>query len=275
VTASPALRTPEDGESASAELAYFLAAIDAADRTLAAQRETMAALGFEIVPTDSATRSLAPSAILKRNSGEERTRLLALTLEEIQSRQRQINDAVRPHDAGFEDIALDALVNAMHRIRTCLDVALGCSEEISEITADEDVASAARESARALRLVYQYTHELNDIAALPETIGDRAPEAYLCATVLERAVNSLARIAVDASVNLHATQNTSGDVAIGDSKLLERALNYLILTTIVSPGVSEIRCAVDYVRTYRTDRRRRRLCGCAETCASARRAHRA
>jgi signal transduction histidine kinase len=141
----------------------------------------------------------------------------------------------------------------MHRIRTCLDIALGCAEEVGEIcrSGEEtgEAASVAQEAARALRLVYHYTHELNDMAALNTLIREGTPSPVEGNLALGEAAEGLARPAADASVNLIFEPSSEPLAILAEPALLVRALRYLILMAVVSPGVTSVACSVRAIRT--------------------------
>ena len=232
------------------EQQIFACAVAEANTILNAQRDALVELGLAVDDSGFAAETARQFPGLREASGAHRIRLLQLSLGEINARQGQILAAVRTiKRAEFESIALDAFVHATHRIRTCLDVALGCSEEVAEIAAMADkkeIVHAARESAMSLRLIYHYTNELSDLASFKTIAVSDPSRAFDCGTALQNTVAALQPIAADLGVALHV-EPCAGAMMEGQEKILLRTLTYLVLTSIVAPGVKNVLCSVEQV----------------------------
>jgi signal transduction histidine kinase len=168
-----------------------------------------------------------------------------MALTEIGARQRRLGEAVTAlQDASLDTVALDAFVHAMHRIRTNLDVALGCSEEAAELTDDDAVASACAQSAAALRLIYHYANEMNDLAAIRTIAVTQTTPDVKAEHLLADVHAALLPIARDIGVELKVVAGGVSPLLQCNRALVERVLTYLVLSSIVSSDVKVVRCDV-------------------------------
>jgi signal transduction histidine kinase len=139
------------------------------------------------------------------------------------------------------EIAVNAFVHAMHRVRTSIDVALGCSEEIVEITSQDQVKRSAAESAAALRLIYHYTNELSDLSSLGAFMAHQENVPVDCGEILDSAAADLGYVANDAGVALErVSSGTPVVIAHTRPQLLKQTLSYIILNSITSPSVRRV-----------------------------------
>ena len=213
----------------------FLAALDTAERILAEQKLALARIGRSASSTNaiSAMETLSASENLK--GAPDRMRILQVMLDEVSSRQNSLLEGVLESAAQPRvDVTLEAFVGATHRIRTSLDLMLGCSEEIEEITvsSDNDLNALAREISRATRWVLQYTSEVQDLAQLDQQIRGRKVAPFDPATVAESVALRLSKLAGDASSGFKVTKPEFPMTVTGDAGLVEKCLKYLALVSL-------------------------------------------
>lgn len=208
------------------------------------QRRTLKQIGCALPPGPSAA---VVEAVVHGDapSDDKLLAMLHLSLSEIAARQDALDGALgRGSTGSLNAVALDALVSAMHRIRTAIDVALGCSEEAAEISQDSHVIAAARESAAALRLIYHFTNELSDLASLDTLVTGDAAEDFDCNAVVSEVVADLVSVARDTGRTLVGVPHSAPIAVHAKRRLVRRALSYLIVNALASPVVHSVRCSV-------------------------------
>jgi len=222
--------------------AALRSALSDAGDVLARQRVALAALGQPIPKSGLDADTLRAVASQAEDWREQGPQLLQLALSEIGIRQAVLDEAIRIKTT--PDVAVSALVHAMHRIRTSIDVALGCSEEIAEISANAEVQRAASESAAALRLAYHYANELNDLSSLRGLMLQASYSPTDCGAAMDAVAAHLTYVAHDAGVVVEQKKRDARIVTSTNAQLLNRTLNYILLSSIVSPGVHRVLCDV-------------------------------
>lgn len=243
-TAPPPQSAPLDDDM------RLLMAIDRAATILSAQRALLASRDRRLPPSQSDAELVELASTLSRRTDAAHAdglRALSLSLDEIARRQESIRELMCDASA-FESIALDAFSGAMHRIRTCLDISINNVEDISDICRTSNslpqVVVNASEAARALRLVYHYTHELNEMAALQKAAHKINLSRFDCRDLLDEVVQSLSRMAAEAGVRATLAQSAEALACRTDRELLRRSLRHLFVMAIVSPGVTTVSCFV-------------------------------
>lgn len=225
----------------------------AAVETLSSQRTVVDALGGKLQSAGSEAKlaELAGQIASADPSGDSPVlEAMALSLAEIAHRQRMIADLLASDTV--ESIALDALAGAMHRVRTCLDVAMGSVEEVGELGSElEDgaaVAESATEAIRSLRLVYHYTHELNEMATIKDQLSRIEGSAFDCVEVANEIAGRLSAVAEDCGVKVEISAGPTELPCNTDQGVVKRILRQVLLLSIVSPGVSKVTLAIKLLR---------------------------
>lgn len=215
----------------------FSAAIADAERILSLQRRSLDALGLS-APTTLSGDAVHRLSVGGRDWRQRGADLLMVCLAEIAARQKVLDEAVGR--VVSSEITAGALTHAMHRIRTSIDVALGCSEEAKELSNEPAVQLAAAESAAALRLIYHYTNELRDLSSLRALMADEELAPVNCSRLLDRLVRQLSHVARDAKVEFRRLPSNDAISTLTREALLNRALSYALLNAVVSPGVTQV-----------------------------------